>query len=880
MRGVRVSRIRLAVFSAASCLFAAAAANRCAAAEIAMLDSGAAPVSYNLQLTFDSRTQRFSGSESVRMRLHDTTRHISLNDDGVNISNAKLDGVPISVTMDPRIQQVHFVSALPLPAGMHTLTLDFAPSATVLGLSPAIQSYPGAPPFFATMFEPAGARKLFPCFDEPQFRAPLTLQVTAPAGWTVVSNMPVLATALTGPAERWDFAPTPAMPVYLLTVDMGPMDRVVNKSGPVPVALYASKAAFASNRSDFQRVAQNMATILRFYNRYLGVPYTLPKLDAIAAPNIVQTALEQWGAITFYSQQDLIDGSASPPERGRRYRFSVLAHEMAHQWFGDLAGMRWWNQSFVAEGLAQWLEHRAEESLRPGEAWWQDDDLDVDSLMSEPIERSTQPVNAFVNSDRSKDDASAFALAVYYKSASVLEMWQHYVGDRTFLDGVRRYLRTYAGRTATLEDFWGSLPGPESRPYGDAWLTRVGFPIVTASLRCSGTKGELHLSQTAFRNAASSPPGYAAQIWPVPVFVNQHNRKYSFLLARRSQRFTLDSCALPVLDANLRPYYRLELRGALLQRTLADVPQRSERDRSNLVRDAIALYDARKVTAAYALSVAEAAGETDPGTERSEGRMLSAFLTALPRQSAARARIAALTRRIGEGQALHMRFADMRYRAGMATPLREIGDPSLTAKCTTFLTALTSDSPAWINPWTWACARIAAQAPNAVLTAQMQKWYPPSKSPAMWLPVTAAFTYLVNVGDRGTAQSLLQIYGSDPQFVFDMAKVHPDVVWKYLSNSSRRVLRSTPPSQQSWVLARGVAQAFWDVAGGKQMRTLLERVLGPNSEFYIERALERAARLRAAGAALSAELDPSPVRAAKAAVCSPATDARRCPSGD
>ncbi len=860
----------------AAALFCVASFHLARAKEIARLPAGEVPVSYALSVAPDTKTWTTSGEETVVIRLDSSADRIALNARDISITQASIDGEPARTDTRTKIQQVWFSLVHPLAPGTHTLHLRF--QSLVFGFTPhsgediqnkGFFNAGGGPqqPMLVSMFERSTARLFFPCFDEPQFRAPITLHVTAPPDWTVVSNMPGTH-RITGPAAQWDFSPTPAMPVYLLTLDMGRMASVAGSSDGIPIRVFASPKYAVTHAASLTRSLSYARTLLHYYDSSLGVRYPLPKLDLVIAPNGLYTALEQWGAITFYDPA-VIDGAFGDdaPARNARAQFSVIAHEMAHLWFGDLVGMRWWNQVFVAEGLAEFAQEAADTAVGPAQQWWRDDDSNADGVMRAGVSRVSLPVVGFsLQSDDDDRDEVAFSLGAYYKSAAVVRMWEQYVGRAAFKRGMRRYLRLHAGTAVDASAFWASFDDARAAAFGRAWLARPGFPIVDVASSCAGGRRTLHLAQTPFTNGKATPPGYRAQIWPVPLFVRQSGRSYTYLLDRKSMRVTLGACTAPfTIDYGMRPYYRVRYAKGALQAFVRALPSDDARDRVNATRDALALFKAHAVPAGYLLDVAGAAPTSDALFFNTLGRTLSDLLTALPR-GPERAAVATAVRRVAQPVALQQMHSEKPSSIAwpMTLALMEAGDARIAPQARAAMQWTLDHHVDWSDT-AWAFASIAAEGADPQTVTAMERLV---QFPVQWpksVPIVPLY-YLEGVSRPDLVASILAYYRGEPQIVFGLAARNPRQIWSYLQTHADEVRRHAPPSQQGWVLANGVASSLWDIVPPAQMRAFLERTLGPGYQTDIDAALRAAAARRAAGEGLAAQIDAWMPPARKSAV--------------
>ena len=304
-----------------------------------------------------------------------------------------------------------------------------------------------------TQFENSDARRFVPSWDEPGRKATFELTATVPADQMAVSNMPIRSTdVLPGGRKRVHFATTPKMSSYLLFFGSGDFERIHRNVDGVDVGVVVKRgdtaqAAFALDAA---------SDILPYYNDYFGTPYPLPKLDLIAAPGSSQFfgAMENWGAI-FYFERDLLIDPRISTERDKQGVYLVIAHEMAHQWFGDLVTMAWWDDLWLNEGFASWMENKVTDHFHPEWKIWLQALRDKQSAMQEDARDGTHPIVTPINDVLQA--SSAFDSITYSKGAAVIRMLESYLGEDAFRDGVRRYIHDHAYGNTTTDDLWAAM---------------------------------------------------------------------------------------------------------------------------------------------------------------------------------------------------------------------------------------------------------------------------------------------------------------------------------------------------------------------------------------------------------------------------------------
>src|ERR1700748_2628061 len=320
----------------------------------------AVPSHYAIELAPDLQALTAEGSEVVDIDVRETTWRLQLNAANLAISEASIDdgAQRAEVALDPRAETATLTFPTALTKGPHKLRLAFTAKINPFGRGLFFADYPtdaGSKRMISTQLEPADARRIFPCWDEPVFKATFALTVSVPQNFLAVSNMPIAKEEpLANGRKRVVFPPTPKISSYLFVLSAGELERITADAGGVTVGVVTTKGKAEKGRF----ALENAAKLLAWYNDYFGSKYPLPKLDLIAVPGGFGGAMENWGGITFFEGTLLFDPSRNAPD-ARRGIFAVLAHEMAHQWFGDLVTMGWWDNLWLNEGFASWMQEKA-----------------------------------------------------------------------------------------------------------------------------------------------------------------------------------------------------------------------------------------------------------------------------------------------------------------------------------------------------------------------------------------------------------------------------------------------------------------------------------------------------------------------------------------
>ncbi len=494
-----------------------------AAPEAERLPAGVTPTHYDLALFPNPAQLTFRGRVRIELDVRAPAREIILNSDELVLDKAAIDGTPAaSIRLDARLQRAILTFPHTVAAGQHTLEIDYHGKIerTTLGFFAMDYASPwGKQRTIATNFEPASERRLMPSWDEPAFKATFSITVDAPADLMAVSNMPIASTEKLASGEnRVHFATTPKMSTYLLFLGIGDFERIATTVDGVQVGVVVNRGDAEKGRYALEQAAR----LLHYYDDYFGLRFPLPKLDLIVAPGDIDGgSMENWGAI-FYGQEDLLFDPKASTETDRQRVFEVVAHEMSHQWFGDLVTMAWWDNLWLNEGFARWMQTKAADDLHPE---WK---TGLQALrITERGKRadakpSTHPIVQTVLTASQAEQA--FDDITYNKGAAVIAMLEAYVSADAFRDGVRRYMAAHAYGNTVDADLWREVQKASGKPVLEieADFTRQpGVPLLRVeSEAASGGENKILLSEGRFAEDPKTIAGLAPQTWHIPVEVS------------------------------------------------------------------------------------------------------------------------------------------------------------------------------------------------------------------------------------------------------------------------------------------------------------------------------------------------------------------------
>ena len=472
------------------------------------------PNHYNLTLDL-TRAEEKEFSGTVIISGESTSESISLHSKGLTIQSATIDNQPADVSFgefdELKLSQPN------LKNGNHTIHINFSGTVTdaMHGLYPCYFTHDGVKKqLFATQFESHHAREVFPCVDEPAAKAEYDLTLITRPGITVLGNMPVKFQEENGDSHTTTFERTPRMSSYLLAFVIGELHKksARTKSG-VEVNVWATPAQ-NENTLDF---ALDIATrSIDFYDEYFGVKYPLPKSDHVALPDFSSGAMENWGLITYRESCLLADPDLTP-ESSRRFIATVIAHELSHQWFGNLVTMNWWNDLWLNESFANMMEYVAIDALQPNWHMWEDFATnEVTAALRRDSLDGVQSVQADVNHP---DEISTLfdPAIVYAKGGRLLVMVRKLIDEEAFRAGLKSYFEKFAYKNTVGNDLWQELESASSQPIVNlmnAWISQPGLPVVSVS----SSHDVATLSQERLFIGEHQP---SDALWPIPLFANQ-----------------------------------------------------------------------------------------------------------------------------------------------------------------------------------------------------------------------------------------------------------------------------------------------------------------------------------------------------------------------
>jgi len=806
------------------------------------------PEHYSLKLTPDLKNATFTGQESIDVVISQPVDGVTLNSAEIKFGTvtAKLGGKTLTakVTEDVGKQQATFDFGQQLPAGKLHLSIDYT---GILNdkLRGFYLSKTARRNYAVTQFESTDARRAFPSFDEPAFKATFDITLVVDKDDTAISNTNI---AHDEPARdnaakhAITFATTPRMSSYLVAFLVGDFKCLSGSSDGVPIRVCATPdqvqyGAFALSSAEY---------VLHYYNTYFGIKYPMPKLDMIALPDFEAGAMENFGAIT-YRETDLLLDSSHASVGAQRLVGLVVAHEMAHQWFGDMVTMQWWDNIWLNEGFASWMENKPIAAWKPEfnisqeVAQGQQDTLNLDA------QRVTRTIRA--KAETPDEINEMFDGISYGKAGAVLLMVENYVGEETFRQGVHKYLAAHLYGNATAEDFWTAQTEVSHKPVDkimDSFISQPGEPIITLG---SANQQGVPVSQRRFFLNANTKAD-ERETWTIPVCFKLAGEAKCEVLSERQQSLPVSSSPLLFANAEGKGYYRSNYSDAMYDELVTHVESDLKpEERISLLGDEWALMRAGKASVGSYLNLV-AAVRNDSSAEvldaatgnlyTIDNRIAGSEEDRTRFSSWVRSRFVDAYRNLGEPQSSDSP-GKRELRAILLNLVATLGnDPDAIADAKK-LTAKSLADPASVDPTlSEAALKIAARNGDAALFERLQKLSlsaanPQTRSEALHalalfvdpLLEKRALDYAVSgeVKNQDSASLIgAELRGRDTR----------EFAWSYIQGSWDKVIAQVTESSGAGIVAS--AGAFCTVERQQQVSSFFSAHKVPASERTLKRA--------------------------------------------
>ena len=717
----------------------------------------AIPHHYAITVTPHAGKLAFDAEVAVDLEVTQATNELVLNAADLKIATATLrpaKGAPLAakVSIDAEAQTATFTFPRQLAPGAYHLDIAYSGKINTQANGLFALDYKNAEGKDArslfTQFEAADARRFVPSWDEPDYKATFDLTARIPASEMAVSNMPAASSKnVAGGLKEVSFQRSPIMSSYLLFFATGDFERITKQAGGREVGIVMSRG----NASKAQFALDAEAQILPYYNAYFGTPYPLPKLDNVAGPGQSQFfgAMENWGAI-FTFERILLNDPAITTERERQGIFSVEAHEMAHQWFGDLVTMAWWDDLWLNEGFASWMENKTTQHFHPD---WGADVERVSSRETAMNFDSFATTHPVVQEVRTVEQANqAFDAISYSKGESVISMLEGFAGADTWQRGIQAYVKRHAYQNTRTSDLWAAVEGAGARgltAIANDFTSKPGIPmIIVGPAQCVGGKTVTTLTQSQFSNDRRPEVAAKPLSWRVPVRASAGGPVAQVITQGPTTQLSVDGCGPLLINPDQTGYFRV-LYGDRQAAALTGLfTKLSAVDQYGTMQDAMALSRAGYQPMARALDLTAAVASNGNGkvVERA-AQNWSVLYGDLEGDEASRAAIARrISRTFGPRlQAIGLTPKDGEppidalLRPTLINILGKIGDPAVVAESNRLLAAWIKDRNA--IPGSLKSTWLGVAAANA--------------TPATWEALHAAARTTQGQVERSTLYSLL-----------------------------------------------------------------------------------------------------------------------------
>jgi aminopeptidase N len=829
------------------------------------LPKNVVPVSYEVAIVPDVDALRFTGTESVQLQFRAATATVQFNSLNETLSQVLLDGRPVkSVTSSDEQQLTTVTLAGPL-TGLHTLSFTYGGKIEALPQGLFAQKYTkpdGARAvLLSTQFEATDARRMFPCWDEPSFRAYFHLTVTVPKSWATVGNMPIARRIVHGQLATVSFQRSPKMSSYLVEFTGGDLREVSAARGGTRFAVWA----VAGHEQDGAVALASAQDILADYNDYFAHPYPLPKLDSIAVPGGFSGAMENWGAIT-YNDRVLLVGASSTMQN-RQTVFSIQAHEMAHQWFGDLVTMGWWDDTWLNESFASWLAAKETAARYPDWRWWEQQDETRESAMGADARATSHAIEQHVTNEL--EAINSFDSDITYsKGEALLRMLEAYIGEDVFRQGIRNYIKSRAYSNAAAADLWNALgqaSGKNISAVAAQWIEKPGFPLVSVAAACdSSGNRSVTLSQKRFLLEGGSANTAA---WLVPLRIRAGGAApRNLLLDTQGQKSAAGRCdeALSV-NADAVGYYRVQYDADTLAVNTRLFPGAVDGDRIALLDDQWALVGSGGASLQSFLALASSMGaDRDARAWQQIARALAIIEYAergSPGHQAfaayARALIKPVADQLGWDAAPQETPNVGALRDTLLRDLSRWDDQATIDEARRRFAAFVQDPHAVSADAQATLVAIVAQNADAATFAQLHALAKGAKDDTF---MQRCYVALSRVRDPDLARQVVQIALSDelpPQantlglrMVLNLAREHPRLSWETYIARQDQLMKSVSSEGRPVVIAEQTPAAYWDALPLDQLEAWARANIAKGASGNLARGMETAHHLAAQKSAL------------------------------
>jgi aminopeptidase N/puromycin-sensitive aminopeptidase len=862
------SFIALSLTTAAFCLHAGAQ----------RLPGNAIPSHYVLTLTPDLKAATFSGAESIDVTLAKPSNTVTLNAAEIEFKSvvATIAGKdqPAQVSLDADKEQATFTFAQPLPAGEATLKIVYT---GILNdkLRGFYLSKTEKRNYAVTQFEPTDARRAFPSFDEPAMKATFDVTLVVDKDDTAISNTNIIAdTPAADGKHALHFATTPKMSSYLVAFLVGDFKCTSGEADGVPI-----RSCATPDKVELGKYALSAAEfVLHYYDTYFGIKYPMPKLDMIAIPDFEAGAMENFGAIT-YRETDLLIDEKTASENAKKNVAEVVAHEMAHQWFGDMVTMQWWDNIWLNEGFASWMENKPVAAWKPEWKIPEDVATGLNGTLSLDAQKTTRTIRAEANTPDQINEM--FDGISYGKAGAMLLMVENYLGEETFRQGVHNYLAAHIYGNATAEDFWNAQTATSHKPVDkimNSFVSQPGEPLLTFE---RANNGKVTVSQERFFLDPKDATG-EDQVWTVPVCFKSEGKATDCEILQSNQQ-ELPTPAAPFFfgDAAGTGYYRAAYAPADYKKILANIETGLQpTERITFVGGQFALTRSGQASIGDYLNLAEALkSDPTPDVLDTVATGLNTTATRIASTAKERAELHTWVRQVYSPEYAKLgapSSSDSQQKRELRATLMQIlggaDDPKVIAAAREITEKHLAD-PESVDPTLAAPALyIAAAHGDAALFDQLQKTYENSKDPDMQESALRAMAVFREPALEKRALDYAvsgKVRNQDALFTFVIAmqsEETQDFAWQYIQQNWPQVQSQITTTMGGYLV--GSTGSFCSADKKEEVTSFFTTHKVPASEKTLKRAqnsIDSCIDLRAEqGAKLQTWLNSQQLEAASA----------------
>jgi aminopeptidase N len=820
------------------------------AAQAQRLSTNVIPSHYSLSFAPDLKAATFTGSETIDVNIKEPSNAITLNAIELKFQSVEIDvhgGTQKgSVSLDPEKQQATITFPNSLPAGDATLKIKFT---GILNneLRGFYLSKTTRRNYAVTQFESTDARRAFPCFDEPAFKATYDISLTIDTGDTAISNSAIASdTPEPDPGKHTlVFGTTPKMSTYLVAFVVGDFQCTSGEQDGVALRVCATpdKVQLTAFALDVAKFA------LHYYDHYFGIHYPLKKLDFIGIPDFEAGAMENFGAITF-RETDLLLDPKTASFRGQRNATLAIVHEMAHQWFGDLVTMQWWDNVWLNEGFATWMENKCTGAMHPDWNIPQYVAADEQNTLNVDAQPTTRAIRA--HADTPEEIDQMFDSIAYNKAGAVLLMVENYLGEETFRKGVHAYLAAHEYGNATAEDFWNAQSEVSHKPVDkimESLVAEPGAPILEFGPPAAG---QVPVAQSRFFLSPGITPD-PHQKWTLPVCFKAGAKKQDCqVLTPAAPSLAVPAAKVFFANAGGKGYYRSAYAPAQYAAFVAEVETGlTPEERISLTGDEWAQVRADKTTVGDYLDLVTALS-SDPSSDVLSNAVdyVSAIADRVASTKEERDALAAWIRRVfapvytelGDASA-NDTPQQRESRAYLFSVFARYGKgPDLKAQARQIADQYLSD-PSSVNPTLGQTALgIAAENGDAALFDKLQKIYETSSDPELQDIALRELVLFTNPDllERGFEYSVSpKVRNQDSVLQFDVAMRIPenrDAAWKFIKTHWNQVQAEFTTEMGSY-LVDGTGN-FCSVEARDDVKNFFDSHPVPAADSALRHALE------------------------------------------